>query len=519
MTFNFAGSNVLARQIVNGAPVDVFVSADESADGRRRPRRADRGGHAGRRSPGTRWCSWPTRGRSIRTLADLGNDDVRRIAIGDPAAVPAGVYARQYLERHRPVGTARAEDRADDQRSRGVDGGAERQRRGGLRLRHRRAGWRPRSRSSRPSPAPARRASCIRRASVRTTRQPAAAAAFLKFLRSPAAAAILARHGFVAARRPLIAAADESVADHVVHADRGARRDAADVAVRAAARLGPGAPAVPRPRAARHARVAAAGDAAGRDRVAAADAVRAARSDRRGARARIGIEVVFTWKAVVLAMAIMALPLFVRTARAGFEQVERRYESVAATLGAPPWRVFLTVSLPLAAPSLIAATVLGFARSIGEFGATIVIAGSIPGSTRTLAVAIYSFAETGNDREAAVLLAVSAAIAFAAPLDLDGARPRQRRRADDCSRLHPAAGPVHARHRRRPAARRHRAVRAVGSGQDDGARRRRRPAPAARRARSSSATAFCSRRSPHRSCRHTSATSVTSLRTWPSSRT
>jgi len=83
--------------------------------------------------------------------------------------------------------------------------------------------------------------------------------------------------------------------------------------------------------------------------------------------ARVGIEVVFTRKAVVLAMAIMALPLFVRTARAGFEQVERRYEAVAATLGAPPWRVFLTVSLPLAAPSLIAATVLGFARSIGEF--------------------------------------------------------------------------------------------------------------------------------------------------------
>ena len=133
-----------------------------------------------------------------------------------------------------------------------------------------------------------------------------------------------------------------------------------------------------------------------------------------GVLTRLGIDVVFTWKAVVLAMAVMALPLFVRTARAGFEQVERRYESVAATLGAPPWRVFLTVSLPLAAPSLVAATVLGFARSIGEFGATIVIAGSIPGSTRTLAVAIYSFAETGNDRAAATLIAVSAVIAFAA---------------------------------------------------------------------------------------------------------
>ncbi len=130
--------------------------------------------------------------------------------------------------------------------------------------------------------------------------------------------------------------------------------------------------------------------------------------------ASAGIEIVFTWKAVVLAMAVMGLPLFVRTARSGFEQVDRRYESVAATLGAAPLRVFFTISLPLAAPAVSAATVLGFARAIGEFGATIMIAGSIPGATRTLSVAIYSFAETGRDREAAVLLAISAAIAFAA---------------------------------------------------------------------------------------------------------
>jgi molybdate transport system permease protein len=127
-----------------------------------------------------------------------------------------------------------------------------------------------------------------------------------------------------------------------------------------------------------------------------------------------GIDIVFTWKAVVLAMAVMGLPLFVRTARAGFEQVDRRYESVAATLGAAPLRVFFTISLPLAAPAVSAATVLGFARAIGEFGATIMIAGSIPGATRTLSVAIYSFAETGRDREAGVLLVISAAIAFAA---------------------------------------------------------------------------------------------------------
>jgi molybdate transport system permease protein len=129
---------------------------------------------------------------------------------------------------------------------------------------------------------------------------------------------------------------------------------------------------------------------------------------------RLGVEVVFTWKAVVLAMAIMGLPLLVRTVRAGIEQVDHRYEAAAATLGAGPLRVFLTVTLPLARPAVLAGAVLGFARALGEFGATIMIAGSIPGSTRTLAVAIYSSAETGRDRDAAVLVAVSAVIAFIA---------------------------------------------------------------------------------------------------------
>ena len=132
-----------------------------------------------------------------------------------------------------------------------------------------------------------------------------------------------------------------------------------------------------------------------------------------GVLARLGIEVVFTWKAVVLAMAVMGLPLFVRTARAGIEQVDRRFEAAASTLGARPLRIFLTITLPLAAPAVTAGAVLAFARALGEFGATIMIAGGIPG-TRTLAVSIYTFAETGRDREALVLLAISAAIAFAA---------------------------------------------------------------------------------------------------------
>jgi molybdate transport system permease protein len=132
--------------------------------------------------------------------------------------------------------------------------------------------------------------------------------------------------------------------------------------------------------------------------------------------ATLGIELVFTPAAVVLAMAIMGMPLLVRTARAGFEQVTRRYEQIAETLGAGPWRVFLTVTLPLASRNILAGALLGFSRALGEFGATIVVAGSIPGRTRTLAVGIYTFTETGQDGRAAALLAISVAIAFVAVL-------------------------------------------------------------------------------------------------------
>ncbi len=130
--------------------------------------------------------------------------------------------------------------------------------------------------------------------------------------------------------------------------------------------------------------------------------------------ASLGVEVVFTWKAVVLAMTVMGLPLMVRTARAGIEQVDGRFEAAAATLGAGPVRVFFTITLPLARPAIVAGAALGFARALGEFGATVMIAGSIPGATRTLAVGIYSLAETGRDQEAFVLVAISATIAFAA---------------------------------------------------------------------------------------------------------
>ncbi|HAK54953.1 MAG: molybdate ABC transporter permease subunit [Vicinamibacterales bacterium] len=127
-----------------------------------------------------------------------------------------------------------------------------------------------------------------------------------------------------------------------------------------------------------------------------------------------GIEVIFTWKAVVLAMTVMGMPLLVRAARAAFEQVDRRYEQIAATLGASPLRVFFTISLPLAGRGVMAGSLLAFSRALGEFGATVVVAGSIPGSTRTIAAGIYTYTEIGNDAAATGLLLVSVAIAFGA---------------------------------------------------------------------------------------------------------
>jgi molybdate transport system permease protein len=140
-----------------------------------------------------------------------------------------------------------------------------------------------------------------------------------------------------------------------------------------------------------------------------------------------GVEVVFTWKAVVIAMAVMSLPLVVMTVRAGFEHVDVRFERIAATLGARPLRVILTITLPLAFRSIVAAALLGFARALGEFGATIVLAGAIPGQTQTLAVAIFNLTEAGRESDANRLLFISLALAFGAMLS---ANVLVRRRAE-----------------------------------------------------------------------------------------
>lgn len=134
-----------------------------------------------------------------------------------------------------------------------------------------------------------------------------------------------------------------------------------------------------------------------------------------GRRGPLGFfDVIFTWRAVVIAMMVMSFPLLVRAARIAFEEVNPRYEQLARTLGAKEARVFFTITLPLAARGVISGALLAFARAVGEFGATILVAGNIPGRTTTLSVAIYNNVQLGRDDVAFRLLIVSVLIAFAA---------------------------------------------------------------------------------------------------------
>lgn len=110
----------------------------------------------------------------------------------------------------------------------------------------------------------------------------------------------------------------------------------------------------------------------------------------------LGLRLVFTWQGASLAAAVVALPLVVRTAQAGFEQVDPDLVDVGRTLGRSRLAIFVRVVIPLAWPSLVAATLIGFARAVGEFGATVVVAGNIPGETQTVPTAIYDATQAGN---------------------------------------------------------------------------------------------------------------------------
>ncbi|NCC25935.1 MAG: molybdate ABC transporter permease subunit, partial [Deltaproteobacteria bacterium] len=110
-----------------------------------------------------------------------------------------------------------------------------------------------------------------------------------------------------------------------------------------------------------------------------------------------GVTLMFTWQGAVIAAAVVAFPLVFKSARAALENVDRKYEDAARTLGCGEWRVLMRISLPLAVRGILAGTMLAFARAMGEFGATLMIAGNLPGRTQTLSLAVYSAVQAGND--------------------------------------------------------------------------------------------------------------------------
>ena len=126
--------------------------------------------------------------------------------------------------------------------------------------------------------------------------------------------------------------------------------------------------------------------------------------------AELGINLIFSWKGAVVAATVVVFPLIYKSARAALEQVDKHLEDAARTLGASEWRVFVSVSLPLAWKGIFAGIMLAFARGMGEFGATLMIAGNIPGKTQTLALAIYDAFQAGNDLQASWLVVITSAV-------------------------------------------------------------------------------------------------------------
>lgn len=147
--------------------------------------------------------------------------------------------------------------------------------------------------------------------------------------------------------------------------------------------------------------------------------------------ATFGVSVAFRWTGAALASAIMGFPLMVRTIRLSIENVDRRLEQAAATLGAGPLRVFLTITLPLAWPGIVAGAVLAFAKALGEFGATITFVSSIPGETETMSTAIYGLMQVpGGEAGIWRLAAVAVALSLGALLASEWLVRRQRGGAD-----------------------------------------------------------------------------------------
>ena len=142
----------------------------------------------------------------------------------------------------------------------------------------------------------------------------------------------------------------------------------------------------------------------------------------------LGVNLIFSWHGAVVAATVVVFPLVYKSSRAALEQVDRRYEDAARTLGASEARILLTISLPLAWRGIFAGTSLAFARGMGEFGATLMLAGNIPGKTQTLALAIYDAFQQGDDAAATALVLVTSLLCVTALVLAEQLTSRRRRK-------------------------------------------------------------------------------------------
>ncbi|HZT54645.1 MAG TPA: molybdate ABC transporter permease subunit, partial [Burkholderiaceae bacterium] len=142
-----------------------------------------------------------------------------------------------------------------------------------------------------------------------------------------------------------------------------------------------------------------------------------------------GINLIFTWQGAVIAATIVAFPLILKSARTAFEAVDPQFEQAARGLGLGEWAVFFRVTLPMAWPGILAGVLLVFARSLGEFGATLMVAGSIPGRTQTLSIAVYEAVQAGQDDTANFLVGLTSIVCIVVLLAAGRLAPRPHARS------------------------------------------------------------------------------------------
>jgi molybdate transport system permease protein len=389
VAFNFAASSTLARQIEQGAPADLFLSADEATMNR----------VAVDRRVSVLANTLVVVVPAASSLRDWKN--ARSIALAEPSSVPAGIYARTWLQHAglwdrlapRVIPTENVRGALAAAASGNVDAAIVY-----------RTDVSPRVRVVYEVPAAETRISYPFAVLANAPRK-AEARRFLDYLQSDEAMGVFAQYGFAqtAGQRPAVRRAGGPP-----HAS-GALLLTLQTATLSTVLLLPPGLAV--------AWVLARFRWRGKSIVETLVALPLVMPP--VATGLILLElaprsVVFTWRAVVLAMLVMSFPLFVRAARVAFEEVNPRFEQIARTLGANDARVFFTITMPLAARGIVSGMLLAFARAVGEFGATILVAGNIPGRTSTLSLAIYNDVQLGRDDDAFRLLAISVVIAFAA---------------------------------------------------------------------------------------------------------